>query len=145
MNMLMSLGAAAILAAGLAVPDVYAREGGGGMHHGGGGGIHVGGGGGGANVIAPRVRMGNPGTPRAGGFVQRGPRVSGNTAGNWNGGNRHSHHHRGHGGRYLAYGSPFYDYDYGYSSYSGDCGYYWQRYQDTGSLSWKRRYYQCVE
>ena len=145
MNMLMSLGAgaAAILAAGLAVPDVYAREGGGGMHHGGGGGIHAGGGGGGANVIAPRV--GNPGTPRVGGFVQRGPRVGANTGGNWNGGNRHSHHHRGHGGRYLAYGSPFYDYDYGYSSYSGDCGYYWQRYQDTGSLSWKRRYYQCIE
>ena len=120
MKTLLRLGAAAILAAGLAIPAANAKGMGGG-HAGGGhaGGVHVG-----------VAHMGGGGM-----HVQH---FNGNHIGNFG---HHNHHHHG---RFFAYAVPLYDYDYSYG-YSNGCGWLWQRYLNTGSPRWKHRYYECIE
>lgn len=57
----------------------------------------------------------------------------------------------GHGyrpGRTVFYSAPFYayDYDYGYvNNDDDDCRWLLRRARETGSRTWWRRYYQCME
>lgn len=133
---------------------------GGGGSIGGGGGINRGNFGGGGNFSrAPRFDGGSIARgPRLGnqafGGRTRGPRfdgIPGRKYGNWKGPGKHHHHrHRRGGLRFYSYGAPyfyddFYDYGYDYSAFDDDsCGYYYRKWQQTGSSRWRIRYYNCI-
>jgi hypothetical protein len=51
-------------------------------------------------------------------------------AGSKHHGRHHGFHHRGHVQLFIGGGG-------------GGCGYYRNRWQDTGSFYWKRRYFEC--
>lgn len=50
------------------------------------------------------------------------------------GGKSHPHHHHFHGYRVIT---PL-------VTVSSGCGVYWRRWELTGRLYWKRRYYECI-
>ena len=63
-------------------------------------------------------------------------------------GNHSEHRGRHHRGGIFVYGGPSYDTyysdNYSYNNDDDSCRYYWQRYQRTGNVKWKWRYYDCV-
>lgn len=70
---------------------------------------------------------------------------------NYDGGNYSNHSERRgrhHRGGFFIYGGPSYDTyysdNYSYSSDDDSCRYYWHRYQRTGNVKWKWRYYDCI-
>lgn len=52
---------------------------------------------------------------------------------------RHSSHHHNHHGHHHRHFRHFYYVDHG-----GGCGYFYKKWQWTGSSYWKYKYYECI-
>ena len=119
-----SLSAAPTLAAKIATPDSTVEQ------------VRRGGRGGGRSFGGRSHGGRSFGRSFSGGRHFRGGRHYGRHYGH----HRHGRHHRR--GYIYGAGIPFFYGGYGY--YGGGCGYYYRKWQRTGSRYWRNRYYACA-